>query len=957
MAFASGEDNDYPVEELNTHGPSTKGWQSPRFCEYPQEIGLALETRAHLSRVQILSHQSKIATKIELFVGDGPSYEEAHFERLGYLSLNNNQRSNYQARELKSVFIDCTGRYLKLLAHRCYVNKYNLFNQVGIIAVNLLGEPAPLGARAADGLLSGPSHATAAGAGAAFLSAAAAGGGAGGGGGQVVAPSEHDLAYEMSPFDPETTRQLHALTQAKEDAVRREDYDTAKRLKAAEQELRGLGGQIAELEAIKLQAVKEEDYDRAKTLKTEITVLRHNMDAQLRPYLDGRLPPPSAATTNSSSPPRHHLQTQAEPVRQQQHVMTSSAYDEIPVGAAGRRNHTQGTGASQHQFSHPLHHDSDPIEVGGPPPPPPPASSSSSLSPPRRPGLFDENAPIQVNTSTHSAEEEAGSSPRQPSSSHGDKSWAYQGDGPHPLAGIPTYNWRELPYPEPMEGTPKVPGLEPGDVQAITFFFGEYWTRCFFSRNWMLRDAAVVKARVLVEEGGVEIQEAISAVGDVLALSVDDKIAQVFMSSLLLLDAALEAAKGARLKRSQVGPLMEPVIATLVGKLGDGQARIREAALAGLAALSLSPCVGPGGLGPYALRKLTGKQVSAGKTVHCRLVLLRRLLEAGKGGGLTGPNAGLTVDGVFHFMKEVNAFSHSSVEVREAARDVTVLLYKVLGSKVYGYIEPLLRKKQMDEYEAAFRQSLGEDAPPLVSPNRLGGGGGRGGGSGSHEDEDVGFSQPPSRAARAPANGKKSLIPPPPSSYQQQYQQQQKKPQAKQQQPAPPEEESFEVSFADTTLSSDFTCQFCGLYDPSFTEDALDHHYFVDCPLLMRCQEVITCPLYPPTHSLFTHPPTRPPPQCGQVIEIFGLAEHLLTECEAKDEYVPCARSGLAVRQDQMDAWRTGPGAYFEQSLPEGSKTALCPLCFYDIAPSTEEGIKTHYAQMCANNPRRVEGS
>lgn len=38
--------------------------------------GLAMEARAHLSRVQILSHQSKIASKIELYIGDGPSYEQ-----------------------------------------------------------------------------------------------------------------------------------------------------------------------------------------------------------------------------------------------------------------------------------------------------------------------------------------------------------------------------------------------------------------------------------------------------------------------------------------------------------------------------------------------------------------------------------------------------------------------------------------------------------------------------------------------------------------------------------------------------------------------------------------------------------------------------------------------------------------------------------------------------------------
>ena len=42
---------------------------------------------------------------------------------------------------------------------------------------------------------------------------------------------------------------------------------------------------------------------------------------------------------------------------------------------------------------------------------------------------------------------------------------------------------------------------------------------------------------------------------------------------------------------------------------------------------------------------------------------------------------------------------------------------------------------------------------------------------------------------------------------------------------------------ADLEESADFTCQFCGKFDPNFTEDALDLHYFQDCPMLMRCKE------------------------------------------------------------------------------------------------------------------------
>ena len=83
---------------------------SAKFSEYPQEIGLALDGgEARFTQVQILSHQSKIASKIEIYIGSGSSYQSAQFKRLGYLSLDNNERSQYQARELKTVYIDYSG--------------------------------------------------------------------------------------------------------------------------------------------------------------------------------------------------------------------------------------------------------------------------------------------------------------------------------------------------------------------------------------------------------------------------------------------------------------------------------------------------------------------------------------------------------------------------------------------------------------------------------------------------------------------------------------------------------------------------------------------------------------------------------------------------------------------------------------------------------------------------------
>lgn len=62
------------------------------------------------------------------------------YKKLGYLSLDSNERTNFQARELKSVYIDAPCLFLKLLMHKNHQNKYNLFNQVGLIAVSIFGE-------------------------------------------------------------------------------------------------------------------------------------------------------------------------------------------------------------------------------------------------------------------------------------------------------------------------------------------------------------------------------------------------------------------------------------------------------------------------------------------------------------------------------------------------------------------------------------------------------------------------------------------------------------------------------------------------------------------------------------------------------------------------------------------------------------------------------------------------
>ena len=114
-----------PLLQSSSSSPSfshaTRGWQSPRFCNYPQEIGFELGVSissdpsttpvssarppVRMRQVQILSHQCKIATKIEVFTAlatsQSTTYQNAVFQRLGYLSLDSNARSQFQAREVR----------------------------------------------------------------------------------------------------------------------------------------------------------------------------------------------------------------------------------------------------------------------------------------------------------------------------------------------------------------------------------------------------------------------------------------------------------------------------------------------------------------------------------------------------------------------------------------------------------------------------------------------------------------------------------------------------------------------------------------------------------------------------------------------------------------------------------------------------------------------------------------
>jgi centrosomal protein CEP104 len=261
IVSCTSEDNDYPAVELMKHGPQCKGWQSARFQDFPQVIIFQFICPVHIQQLQFLSHHSKISSKIEIYtyfaeaMSSLPPMDQIKWKRLGYLSLDNNEKSNFQARELKSVFIDTKASYLKIALNKCHINKYNMFNQVGLIAINAMGEEL----------------------------------------GEVSVPSRKGLPPRLEnelEFDPQTSERLRQLQASKDRAVENEDFDEAKKLREAIERLKMMGQQLYYLEERKRNAISNEDYDAAKVIKMEIDRLRSSImppgEANFRPFSGNR---------------------------------------------------------------------------------------------------------------------------------------------------------------------------------------------------------------------------------------------------------------------------------------------------------------------------------------------------------------------------------------------------------------------------------------------------------------------------------------------------------------------------------------------------------------------------------------------------------------------------------------------------------------------------------------------
>eukprot|EP00047_Mylnosiga_fluctuans_P017700 m.63777 g.63777 ORF g.63777 m.63777 type:complete len:1027 (+) comp7215_c0_seq3:64-3144(+) len=996
VIYCSGSDDEHDASALETHAPTVKGWQTAKYCFWPQEIILRLERVTRVRKVQILSHQYKIATRIELFYANPqagqPVPQTEAYARLGHISLSDNVANDFKTRELKSVHIDSLALLLRLVIHKNHVNSHNLYNQVGIIAINVIGDPidepsavpavpAAVASRASIGAIPAPLAGEKSLPTAGFMDRMATKGRSGDLGAQhsaiddlikqylpaaranqldaatlglVNAPrvaAQDDVTFDLS-LDPETAQLVRQLQEQKAAAVAGEDYGKASLLKTAIEALVQAGEEMGKLTRFKQRAVEDEDFDTAVQIKEQMTLLRAKLYASIGVKLEN-----GVAVLASRRPSTPMLQPM--PGQQPQGVLPKTP----PLPSIQRQPQP-----SQRPPSPPLptapapaepkHKEEKPKEE-------PVKAPAKKAAPPKEPSAVAADPPT-----------DEAPPPRDGNRSPPIRSRFTQGLPPDELPGkMEDPQDRPLPVhrkpvknakAEKAESPIKSPGPAggggggTGDAEPLSDkakeeaaiaieVFGEGVVANVYAKAWALKvqgldDAsAQLKGPAKKKHAGMVLQ----AIGQLLHMTLKDKLKQVQQKSFDLARQAFEAFKDSALGRSDVAAVTDAVLPSLLAACGDMAVRVRETARSTVKQLHLVPSVREFHMVPAAVfARLPAK--AAPREAQGRLDLLASLASE------------LDLEETLSQYMGVVApcLMHANKDVRTSGVEAVVAAYKIVGTEVMELLRLSENDPQGSQMLKAVREAVA--AAPAPPPKKGAKGTGKAKPPASPPVGRKAVSPAPDGAASPAATRKGNQAGASPAAA--------KKPVAKGKVPvaspiaSPPISPPVSPSPARKGIpvpkgglkspaatspavsrspsptprgagngatvvvkkkadpavkvkvveDDEKTCIFCGKHDDSFDQAKMDMHFWKSCPMLKQCAH------------------------CKQVVEISMLREHWSTECAAKDKMKPCPKcKEPKLAADLAEHQKRGACR-----APVKGK-ARCPVCLVDL-DARDEAWKTH---------------
>ncbi|CAL5219862.1 g1780 [Coccomyxa viridis] len=667
VVSCSGEDPAHPASNLLSDDGQVSGWHTPRYCQWPQELMLRLEGPADLHQIQMLCHEYKIASKVELHVGMQHG-DTVSWKRLGSFSFDSNERSKLQSRELKSVTVSVQALFLRIVLARCHINSQNIYKQAAILGLSINGsiqnEMAEINGERSLSTSTAEEEAAA-------KPRATQNG---------HASRQSEKPAQGSGVDAKTAARLRELEAQKAAAVRDEDYDEAKRLKLAIDGLRKLTSQLAELEARKRAAVDAEDYDAAKELKRDIERIRLSTDG--RPAASRASPPLSGHGSRSpAAHPEHHAEgdaTQSGTDRPNRRSSVAGSVDsqqqspgnhvEADASPAGRRSTTEARDSMSGRR----------------------VSSTPSQAYDERPAVAAGSSPAAMQAAPAPARRSA----------RGSLNDALSASSAADTTGRAPPGWPgDLAPPEAMSAA------DAKDASELAGVLEEYVLRCLFSKNWQLREAALqyIERQLSGDDLTKQAKQDLArCLGPTFSMTLMDKVPGVYLASVSLLKML---AASSILPAKECSAMVAGTTPALIEKAGENNARVQSAAVDALLNLAAIPDAALSSQAPLFLRP---EKQTQWKRVLGRLTLLEALIPlfgVGKGDGY----------GVEQLMQFVGkAFSNSNADVRAAATRVTVLVHGKIGNAVKKQLPPGLNPKILEQLEASFGGPPGRAAsPPL----------------------------------------------------------------------------------------------------------------------------------------------------------------------------------------------------------------------------------------------------
>ncbi|AYU78122.1 UvrB/uvrC motif containing protein, putative [Leishmania donovani] len=349
LCHVSSHDEVHPADALRAQDGYSCGWVSRKHASYPQEMGFRFDGIVLANTLRILANENKISSCMVVYVAEptaqeeqdgvcGP-YSKAAFKRLGHVSFSNNAASNYQARELKTVGLQRCCTYLKLVLRNPHPNGYNIFQQVGVVALAVYGNllkklrdwiDTPLAIHVGE---------------------------------CATVPLDEMMPPTHNEYTPGTparvtgklVTRISELAAMKQKAVEEEDFDAAEALRQQIITIENGEREVAQLELEKQRAVALENYKLAKELKLRIETLRVENE-KIAAAPPKTAPSAMAATDAFPSPPQHRSPTvgaSGSAAAQEKGNDTASsrpvqggwnAHDEVVVGGKGYYDLSDATG-------------------------------------------------------------------------------------------------------------------------------------------------------------------------------------------------------------------------------------------------------------------------------------------------------------------------------------------------------------------------------------------------------------------------------------------------------------------------------------------------------------------------------------------------------------------------------------------------------------------------------------